>query len=454
MFDYRSNRENGDVCDSPQKPFPSDGTYTWMKGEKKSNFGGLIFGKREGNNVAYELRYDEGPGDKKWMEEKDNNYLSRLKKEEDLKQKEKQNKEDPIKKQEEELKKKEEEIKKDKDEFEKQKNEFEEKQKNGKEEKELKEKELKQKEEEIKKQMKELEDKLNNANLQQNNQSPIIALPTIKYSCLQLDTNKPLGKGGFGIVYKGTYNNDPVAVKELLALDVSSEKKFVEEATFMAQMSFCPRVIKIQGICVEPNHYSIVMELMPKGSLFDLLHNNQELPWKIRYQISMDITVGVEYLHEHNIKHRDLKSLNVLLDENLRAKITDFGLAKTKKTITSIKILTGAKKDDCVGTLPWMAPELFKMEEYTSASDVYSVGMVFWEIAARKVPWRKALDSQIIIDQVKNGNREKIPKKCPKSYAQLITNCWKERTQRPKMQEIRKTLEEKNNKNEIVNFAP
>ncbi len=102
----------------------------------------------------------------------------------------------------------------------------------------------------------------------------------------------------------------------------------------------------------------MVMEYLPKGSLYQVLHDSKEtLPWNpIRWDIAIDVGKGLSYLHSQNIVHRDLKSLNVLLDDQYRAKITDFGLAKIKLETNS----TTTKTKQGMGTTRWRAPELFK----------------------------------------------------------------------------------------------
>jgi tRNA A-37 threonylcarbamoyl transferase component Bud32 len=217
----------------------------------------------------------------------------------------------------------------------------------------------------------------------------ILGSYVIEYSSLKYSTNNKLGEGGFGVVYKGEWQNVPVAIKELHLKNLSKETldEFKREAEIMAKLRF-PNIVNLYGVCLQPNKYSMVMELMPKGSLYNLLHNGQPLPWKIRYSISMDIATGLAYLHSKKILHRDLKSPNVLLDQNLRAKLADFGLAEVRhETMT-----TSTMANQTAGSLPWMAPELFQRKaQYTEAADIYSTGMIFWEITSRKKPLKMHL---------------------------------------------------------------
>lgn len=238
----------------------------------------------------------------------------------------------------------------------------------------------------------------------------------------QIVFGKKLGEGGFGIVYKGSWQSEEVAIKTLRMTKLSSdlEEEFVREAQAMAKLN-SPRIIRLFGICREPGAYAMIMEFMPKGDLYQLLSEKKNaLPWTKRWQLATDIGEGLAYLHANNILHRDLKSLNILLDHNLRAKITDFGLAALKQHSSSM--YTESSK----GSVAWMAPELFtRKTKLTPASDVYAYGMILWEIAARQIPFLDAPNQQIIPTWIKEGEREDIPEDCPKPYAQLIESCWK-----------------------------
>lgn len=228
-----------------------------------------------------------------------------------------------------------------------------------------------------------------------------------------------LGEGGFGTVHKGSWRHNEVAIKQLLTNDVSetTSKEFETEVQIMARLR-SPNIISLYGYCLSPK-YCIVMEYMPKGSLFSVLRSNQPLDWNIRIKIATDMACGLAFLHQEKILHRDIKSLNVLLDEQYKAKLTDFGLSKIKGETRTL-----SAKNDSAGTLAWMAPELFEAEPYTQKSDVYSLGITFWELASRKIPFISAPNPNLIPVWVGKGKRETIPADCPKKLATLIQACW------------------------------
>jgi ankyrin repeat protein len=260
---------------------------------------------------------------------------------------------------------------------------------------------------------------------------------TIPFDALTI-SSETLGSGGFGIVYRGQYNFVDVAIKCLHAHRFSETalEEFKTESLIMGGMNH-PHVMKPMGACFEPGHYSLVMELMPKGSLHDLLRSKKDIPWTIRVQIATDISSGLAYLHSQKIIHRDLKSMNVLLDGSLHAKISDFGLAMVKLETQSTTQI-GAK---AAGTTRWMAPELFKRgSKCTYESDMYSFGMVLWELASRQFPYADGNDMQAM-GWIKDGEKETIPADCPPEMAQVITDCWKTNpAERPSSAATSKTL--------------
>lgn len=275
---------------------------------------------------------------------------------------------------------------------------------------------------------------LNNPQAQQEN---LLHSFTVRHE--ELSFGKVLGRGGFGVVYQGIYRYNNVAIKQLHVTHPSSEalEEFKAEMAIMAKLR-CPQIIQLYGIYLQPT-YGIVMEYMSNASLYHVLHSDKPLAWTVRYTIIVDIARGLAFLHKEEILHRDLKSLNVLLDESMKAKLTDFGLAKIKNETSTLASMTGK----VAGTLQYMAPELFKRKAiYTKKCDIYSVAMTFWEIASRNVPFGDAHGNQALVKEwVSEGQREEIPVDCHPKVATLIQSCWdKDSDKRPSAEEIVKTL--------------
>jgi serine/threonine protein kinase len=175
------------------------------------------------------------------------------------------------------------------------------------------------------------------------------------------------------------------------------------------------------------------MEYMSKGSLFNVLHSDEKLSWLQREQIALDIACGLAFLHAEKILHRDLKSLNVLLDNHFHASLTDFGLSKIKAETHN----TMTKDGHPVGTPAWMAPELID-QPYTAKADIYSCGIVFWEISSRQVPYKDAPNPYVIPHwAAQEDKHDKIPQDTPPRFAKLIQWCRKPKAEeRPIADEV------------------
>ena len=284
-----------------------------------------------------------------------------------------------------------------------------------------------------------------------------VTIPTIEPQELQFDTDPDsgldrteLGRGGFGIVYAGRYQNQPVAIKKLHVTTAKVVKSLYEEAAVMFRIG-SPYTVKLQGICSTPKVTSLVMERMMGGSLFHLLQDESiELPWELRYRIAYEIAQGLWSLHSQEILHRDLKSLNVLLDEEKHAKITDFGFSKLRGQVTCM----APSSKQSLGTPAYKSPELVaqdladsdsdeegaaavvKKTPYTSYSDVYAYGVILWELATRQTPFA-GQEPIKVYKKIAKGKHEKIPADCPPEFAALIKKCWAmEPGQRPRTHEI------------------
>lgn len=244
-------------------------------------------------------------------------------------------------------------------------------------------------------------------------------------SSTKLEIGELIGSGGYAEVFQGKWQGIEVAIKKLNVkkLPHNLEQDFKNEAYILANCRH-PSIVGLFGICLEPNCYSIVLEYLPKGSLYSILHDSRiEISWNPTCNnIILDIVRGLNYLHckDKPIIHGDLKSMNILLDNNFRAKITDFGLAKIKTATSTVSTIN--KK---MGSIRWNAPELFKNASKSEETDIYSFGMVVWEIVSKKLPFSEIEEDMMVAIKIMGGNNhQSIPEVCPNFISELILKCW------------------------------
>ena len=189
----------------------------------------------------------------------------------------------------------------------------------------------------------------------------------------------------------------------------------------------------------------LVSEFCARGDLFALLADRARTPdaefnWQRRLSLALDGARGLAFLHGQGVIHRDLKSLNLLLTEDWRLKIADFGLSRFKAA-SSAAVLTG----QC-GSFHWMAPEIMNGHAYTEKADVFSFGVIMWELATRKPPYY-GIDGQVVSQRVvKEGLRPKISQRdAPGPFLDLMRRCWDDNPDnRPYFGEIMRELEAMN----------
>ncbi|XP_028803278.1 putative receptor-like protein kinase At4g00960 [Neltuma alba] len=194
------------------------------------------------------------------------------------------------------------------------------------------------------------------------------------------DANK-LGRGGFGPVYLGRlYNGQEIAVKRLSRDSGQGEMEFKNEVLLVAKLQH-RNLVRLLGFCLEKEEKLLIYEFVPNKSLdcfiFDSV-KRVKLNWEKRYKIIEGIAKGLVYLHHDSrirIVHRDLKASNVLLDEEMNAKISDFGMARL-----FVVDQTQAKTSTVVGTYGYMAPEYVMNGAFSTKSDVFSFGVLVLEI--------------------------------------------------------------------------
>ncbi|XP_044591134.1 ephrin type-B receptor 1-B isoform X4 [Cotesia glomerata] len=258
-----------------------------------------------------------------------------------------------------------------------------------------------------------------------------------------------IGGGEFGDVCRGKLKLPPdgraeidVAIKTLKPGSADKARNdFLTEASIMGQFEH-PNVIFLQGVVTKSNPVMIITEFMENGSLDTFLRANDG-KFQVLQLVGMlrGIASGMQYLAEMNYVHRDLAARNVLVNAALVCKIADFGLSREIESATEGAYTTRVSMG---GKIPvrWTAPEAIAFRKFTSASDVWSMGIVCWEVMSygERPYWNWS--NQDVIKSIEKGYRLPAPMDCPEAIYQLMLDCWqKERTHRPTFANLTQTLD-------------
>ncbi|KAJ3445756.1 ankyrin repeat-containing protein [Anaeramoeba flamelloides] len=230
---------------------------------------------------------------------------------------------------------------------------------------------------------------------------------------------KQVGRGSFKDVYEGRWNENRVAVSKFFNSKNFSQnqlEEIISEVKMMCRLSH-PCIVKFYGACIDdPVNIMLVGQFCARGSLLYYLKQTQ-ISKKRKIKIALDLAHGIQYLHSLNLVHRDLKSPNILIDQNFNAKITDFGLTKT------INLHQSQNLNTIVGTMNWMAPELLRDErDYTNKIDIYAFGIILWEISTQRMPFKNMSPLRIPMLVGYKGHRPEIKK--TDLFYDIIIKCW------------------------------
>ncbi|EXX53532.1 Cdc15p [Rhizophagus irregularis DAOM 197198w] len=273
----------------------------------------------------------------------------------------------------------------------------------------------------------------------------IIPIKWIPYS--QFKDVKEMTRGGYGIIYKATWlsNNETVILKRF-ENSKNNIKYFLNElksSHHCYSRNFQNHIIKIYGFTKDPElgDYVLIMKYATEGDLHKYLQKEfTNITWNYqKLRILWQISEGLEHVHKNKFIHRDFHSGNMLFDLNTSAgknyqwKIGDLGLSQ--------EINNESSNNEIYGIIPYIAPEIFKGSSFSKKADVYSLGMVMWELTTGCKPFDNVKHDHNLIYNILDGERPKITEDTPECYANLMKSCWDpDPTKRPSIKDIRLTF--------------
>lgn len=252
----------------------------------------------------------------------------------------------------------------------------------------------------------------------------------------QLQVVAKIAGGSFSNLYKGQYYGQDVAVKIIK----DEEERFCRYDEFMRELTIMRKVrhrnvVQFIGACTAKPNLCILFEYMSLGSVHDYLRKAGPLCLSEVLRIAIDICRGMDYLHKMGLIHRDLKTANLLCDENKMVKIADFGVARVVAENGDMTAETG--------TYRWMAPEVIEHKPYDQKADVFSFGVILWELLTGLIPYSELTPLQAAVGVVQKGLRPQIPQHCPLQLVSIMGACWRQTaSERPSFSELLAQLQE------------
>ncbi|XP_062614202.1 hepatocyte growth factor receptor-like, partial [Saccostrea cucullata] len=253
-----------------------------------------------------------------------------------------------------------------------------------------------------------------------------------------------LGRGNFGCVYKAFLRRPDehieltVAVKTIIRSSDADVTAFLNEALIMKDFNH-PNVLTLIGITLDKGEFPmVILPFMKNGSLLSYIRNEDNMPTvKMLVTYGLHIARGMEYMAENKFVHRDLAARNCMLDSNFIVKVADFGLTRD---VYSKQYYSSENKERL--PVKWMAPESLEQGKYSAKSDVWSYGVLLWELMTRGAIPYPEVDNWDVCTYIKTGRRLQRPEYCPPHLYRLMRMCWQENPmQRPFFSRLREEIE-------------
>ncbi|KAI1317800.1 hypothetical protein EDD11_007822 [Mortierella claussenii] len=246
------------------------------------------------------------------------------------------------------------------------------------------------------------------------------------------DMQMGIASGGFGMIHAGNWRGIRVAVKVLF-----NPADFIQEVGIHKLVQDSDNIVKFYGITrmKGTGDYGMVLKFAGKGSLRDYLSRHfDSLDWDNKMRLARDVAAGISFIHQDKICHHDLHSRNVLIDQTGKALITDFGLSRYVNHANS--------NNGVRGVVPYISPERLKNAPFDHSSDVYSLGVIMWELTSGYPPFDRDGENFLLPFQIMRGRREEIVPGTPVEYSTLYQQCWDDEPHnRPSLPLILSTLD-------------
>mmetsp|Transcript_140 Transcript_140/g.346 ORF Transcript_140/g.346 Transcript_140/m.346 type:complete len:319 (-) Transcript_140:72-1028(-) len=238
---------------------------------------------------------------------------------------------------------------------------------------------------------------------------------------------KVLGRGASGVTYVGEYQGKKVAIKAYSVSILKNDAEAVKNEMELMSTLRHPNIVEFCGLCLtsEPLAASLLTVFAPHGELGDALYSKGLFRKKgnaLRFSVAIGLANGLKYLANNRVVHRDIKPANILLGEEYRAMLTDFGFSRLADSSGNMTGETGSYK--------YMAPEVTKHMKYSKSADVYSFGVLINEIFCEERPFEHLLPIQAAVGVVKRGERPSQKRLKDEPLKQLIQQCWQDNQER------------------------